>query len=74
MARSLKQHVDAVVAGHSHSLVNTVINGVPIVQAYSHGSAIDVVDIPLDRSSPTQHEVANVFSDSIRPTRLWRAT
>jgi 2',3'-cyclic-nucleotide 2'-phosphodiesterase (5'-nucleotidase family) len=67
MVRSLKQPVDAVVAGHSHSLVNTVINGVPIVQAYSHGSAIDVVDIPLDRSNPTQHEVRNVFTDSIRP-------
>ncbi|HEV8448392.1 MAG TPA: 5'-nucleotidase C-terminal domain-containing protein [Gemmatimonadaceae bacterium] len=66
MVRSLKQHVDAVVAGHSHSLVNTVINGVPIVQAYSHGSAIDVVDIPLDRSNATRHEVRNVFPDSIQ--------
>jgi 2',3'-cyclic-nucleotide 2'-phosphodiesterase (5'-nucleotidase family) len=66
MVRSLKQHVDAVVAGHSHSLVNTVINGVPIVQAYSHGSAIDVVDIPLDRSNPTRHEIRNVFPDSIQ--------
>ena len=67
MVRALKQHVDAVIAGHSHSLINTVINGVPIVQAYSHGSAIDVVDIPLDRNSePTKHEVRNVFPDSIR--------
>ena len=69
MVRSLKEHIDLVVAGHSHSLINTVINGVPIVQAYSHGSAIDVVDIPLlDRTSgPTRHEVRSVFTDSIRP-------
>jgi 5'-nucleotidase len=68
MVRALKQPVDAVIAGHSHSLVNTVINGVPIVQAYSHGTAIDVVDIPLDKTSgPTRHEVRNVFTDSIAP-------
>lgn len=67
MARSLQQHVDLVVAGHSHSLINTVINGIPIVQAYSHGSAIDVVDIPLDRSGPTRREVRNVFTDSVTP-------
>jgi 2',3'-cyclic-nucleotide 2'-phosphodiesterase (5'-nucleotidase family) len=67
MVRSLKQPVDAVIAGHSHSLINTVINGVPIVQAYSHGSAIDVVDIPLDRKSePTRHEVRSVYPDSIQ--------
>jgi len=68
MVRSLKERVDLVVAGHSHSLINTVINGVPIVQAYSHGSAIDVVDIPLDHESgSTQREVRSVYPDSIRP-------
>lgn len=67
MVRGLKEHVDLVVAGHSHSLVNTVINRVPIVQAYSHGTAIDVVDIPLDRTDRTRHEVRNVFADSIAP-------
>ncbi len=69
MVRSLKEHIDLVVAGHSHSLINTVINGVPIVQAYSHGSAIDVVDIPLlDRTNGAiRHEVRSVYPDSIRP-------
>ena len=67
MVRALEQHVDLVVAGHSHSLINTVVNRVPIVQAYSHGTAIDVVDIPLDRTRPTRHEVRNVFADSIAP-------
>lgn len=68
MARSLKSHVDLIVAGHSHSLINTVVNDVPIVQAYSHGSAIDVVDIPLDRAGgPVRREVRNVYPDSIQP-------
>ncbi len=68
MVRSLKQPVDAVIAGHSHSLVNTVLNGVPIVQAYSSGTAIDVVDIAFDRTStPTRHEVRSVYTDSVAP-------
>ena len=37
--------VDLIVSGHTHSLVNTVVNGIPIVQARSSGGGIDVVDI-----------------------------
>jgi len=68
MVRALKQPIDAVIAGHSHSLINTVVNGVPIVQAYSSGTAIDVVDIAYDRpSTPTRHEVRSVYTDSVPP-------
>jgi 5'-nucleotidase len=70
MVRTLKQPppIDAVIAGHSHSLVNTVVNGVPIVQAFSSGTAIDVVDIAFDRTStPTQHAVRSVYTDSVAP-------
>jgi len=68
MVRALKQPIDAVIAGHSHSLVNTVVNGVPIVQAFSSGTAIDVVDIAYDRTTmPTQHAVRSVYTDSVVP-------
>jgi len=68
MVKVLKQPVDAVIAGHSHSLANTVVNGVPIVQAFSSGTAIDVVDIPFDRkTAATRHEVRLVFTDSVAP-------
>jgi 2',3'-cyclic-nucleotide 2'-phosphodiesterase (5'-nucleotidase family) len=68
MVRALKQPVDAVIAGHSHSLVNTVLNGVPIVQALSSGQAIDVVDIPFDRTgTQSRHEVRLVYTDSVSP-------
>ena len=68
MVRALKQRVDVVIAGHSHTLQNTVVNGVPIVQALSSGIAIDVVDIPFDRASaPTRHEVRSVYTDSVAP-------
>jgi 2',3'-cyclic-nucleotide 2'-phosphodiesterase (5'-nucleotidase family) len=68
MVRALKQPIDAVIAGHSHSIINTVLNGVPIVEAYSSGTAIDVVDIAFDRArTPTRHEVRSVFTDSVTP-------
>jgi 2',3'-cyclic-nucleotide 2'-phosphodiesterase (5'-nucleotidase family) len=37
--------VDLIVSGHTHSLVNTVVNGIPIVQARSSGAGIAVVDL-----------------------------
>ncbi|OLA98915.1 MAG: hypothetical protein AUH23_01660 [Gemmatimonadetes bacterium 13_2_20CM_1_69_27] len=36
--------VDLIVSGHTHSLVNTVVNGIPIVQARSSGAGIALVD------------------------------
>src|SRR5206468_1671974 len=36
--------VDLIVSGHTHSLVNTVVNGIPVVQARSSGAGIAVVD------------------------------
>lgn len=60
--------LDAIVSGHTHSPVNTVVNGVPIVQARSSGRAIGVLDIPLgDGGLPLRPEVRAVTSDSITP-------
>jgi len=36
--------VDLIVSGHTHTLVNTVVHGIPIVQARSNGTTIAVVD------------------------------
>jgi 2',3'-cyclic-nucleotide 2'-phosphodiesterase (5'-nucleotidase family) len=69
LARRVTQHVDAIISGHTHSLVNSIVNGIPIVQGRSRGEAIDVVDLPLDAGDaamPT-HEVREVFPDSIAP-------
>ena len=67
LAQHLTQHVDAIISGHTHSLVNSVVNGVPIVQGRSSGQAIDVVDLPLDagESSLPAHEVREVLPDSL---------
>ena len=64
IAQSLHEPIDVIVSGHTHSLVNTEIAGIPIVQAYSSGSAIDVIDLGPDR---TAHEVRNVIADSLPP-------
>lgn len=68
LARKLTEHVDAIVSGHTHSLVNTVVNGIPIVQARSRGTAYAVMDIPLPGGAPERaatHAVYDVLPDSI---------
>jgi 5'-nucleotidase len=44
-ARELHEHVDAIVSGHTHSVVDFQMGGVPIVQAQSSGRAVAVVDL-----------------------------
>ena len=67
LARNVKTRVDAIVSGHTHSLVNTVVNGIPIVQARSSGRAIDVVDIPLTPTSGVvaRQEVRELSADTL---------
>ena len=49
LARSLREPIDAIVSGHSHTPINTSVGGTPLIQARSHGRAIAVLDIPMDR-------------------------
>ena len=71
LAQRLTEPVDAIVSGHTHSLVNTVVRGIPIVQAMSSGRAIGVIDLPVDRAARanTREEVRVVNTDSITPDR-----
>ena len=61
--------LDAIVSGHTHSEVATVVNGIPIVQARVSGRAIGLVDLPLDapRTPPARPVVRPVVSDSVTP-------
>ncbi|HVT39961.1 MAG TPA: 5'-nucleotidase C-terminal domain-containing protein [Gemmatimonadaceae bacterium] len=81
MTQQITQPIDAIVSGHTHSLVNTVVNGTPITQARSSGRAIAVMDIPVDRASRAGalHEVRPVVTDSLAADSTiaalsWRAT
>lgn len=68
-ARQLTAKVDAIVSGHTHSLVNTEVGQEPVVQARSSGRAIDVVDLPLEHYAnvPARHEVRDIAVDTLSP-------
>ncbi len=60
--------VDAIVSGHTHSPVNTVVNGIPIVQARLSGRALGIIDLPLGgATAPARPVLRSVTSDSITP-------
>ena len=44
LAGALTNRPDLIVSGHTHSLIQTTVNGIPIVQARSNGTALGVVD------------------------------
>jgi len=67
-ARKLTTRVDAIVSGHTHSLVNAEVKGIPIVQARSSGRAIDVLDVPLGNSAlAIRHQVREIADDTLHP-------
>ena len=43
--------VDLIVSGHTHSRIDDVICGIPVVQAYSSGTAFARVDLSVDPST-----------------------
>jgi 5'-nucleotidase len=56
--------IDAIVSGHTHSAVNTIVAGIPIVQGRSSTRALGVIDIdPLERVQTRRPEVRPVVSD-----------
>ena len=69
-ANALKEPVDEIVSGHTHSLVDAVVKGVPVVQARSRGEAIAVADIYPSRrgaaDTATAH-IVEVLTDSLPP-------
>jgi 5'-nucleotidase len=68
LARGITERVDAIVSGHTHSPVTTVVNRIPIVQARSYGSALGVLDVSLDGAAPVI-ALRDVLPDRIAPDR-----
>jgi 2',3'-cyclic-nucleotide 2'-phosphodiesterase (5'-nucleotidase family) len=66
LARGAGRAIDAIVSGHTHSLVRTVENGVPIVQARSNGRAVGVLDL-VPGELPVV-SVRTVLTDSVTPS------
>jgi 2',3'-cyclic-nucleotide 2'-phosphodiesterase (5'-nucleotidase family) len=63
--------VDAIVSGHSHTLLDTEAGGIPIVQARSNGTAVGIVDIirAADGTRRANVEVETVWADRVAPDR-----
>jgi 2',3'-cyclic-nucleotide 2'-phosphodiesterase (5'-nucleotidase family) len=60
--------VDLIVSGHSHSEINTRVNGIPIVQARSHGTNMGLVDWvrKADGGKELHPRILTVWTDSVR--------
>jgi 2',3'-cyclic-nucleotide 2'-phosphodiesterase (5'-nucleotidase family) len=61
-ARALREPVDAIVSGHTHSLVDATIAGIPVIQSRSSGTAFGVTDLGPGLSS---HHVYDVLPDTL---------
>jgi 5'-nucleotidase len=60
--------VDLIVAGHTHVRVNTVVHGIPIVEAQSSGRSIGVVDfVRTGGRREVRVELVTPYADQVRP-------
>ncbi|HEV2671963.1 MAG TPA: 5'-nucleotidase C-terminal domain-containing protein, partial [Gemmatimonadales bacterium] len=61
--------VDLIVAGHTHQRINTVVNGIPIVEAQSSGRSIGVADFVRVGGARREVRVQLVtpYADQVRP-------
>ncbi|HVM42828.1 MAG TPA: 5'-nucleotidase C-terminal domain-containing protein [Gemmatimonadales bacterium] len=68
VAQALTHRPDLIVSGHTHSLVQTTVNGIPIIQARSNGTALGVVDFVDSAGARVAHlRVETVWADREAP-------
>jgi len=68
LANALQQRPDLIVSGHTHSLIQTTVNGIPIVQARSNGTALGIVDFADSAGTRVARiRVETVWADRERP-------
>jgi 2',3'-cyclic-nucleotide 2'-phosphodiesterase (5'-nucleotidase family) len=60
--------VDLIVAGHSHVRVNTVVNGIPVVESQSSGRSIGIVDfVRAAGKREVRVELVTPYADQVKP-------
>ena len=62
LAMALHEPIDAIVSGHTHSLIDATINGIPIVQERVSGTAYGTIDLGPQGAA---HHVSDVLPDSL---------
>jgi 2',3'-cyclic-nucleotide 2'-phosphodiesterase (5'-nucleotidase family) len=60
--------VDLIVAGHTHQVIDTTVNGIPIVEAGSSGGAVAVVDFVRTRGRrAVRAQLVTPYADQVKP-------
>ena len=68
LANALTEKPDLIVSGHTHSLIQTTVNGIPIIQARAYTQALGVVDFVDSAGVRVAHlRVSTVWADRERP-------
>jgi 5'-nucleotidase len=69
--RQMDPDVDLVVAGHTHSYLNTKVNNALVVQAYKYGTAFEQVKLTVDRRTrdvtASSANVVTTYDDGAQP-------
>jgi 5'-nucleotidase len=69
--RQMDPDVDLVLAGHTHSYLNTKVNNALVVQAYKYGTAFDKVSLTVDRRTrdvtASSADVVTTYDAGITP-------
>jgi 2',3'-cyclic-nucleotide 2'-phosphodiesterase (5'-nucleotidase family) len=61
---------DMVVSGHTHTVIQTFVNGIPVVQSGSYGNRYNVTDLTRIRPDSVAARISPlhvVYADSIKP-------
>src|SRR3989442_5428866 len=60
--------VDLIVAGHTHRVVNTIVNGIPVVEAGSSGDPVAVVDfVRVGNRRDVRARIDTPYVDRVTP-------
>jgi len=60
--------VDLIVAGHTHLRVNTVVHGIPIIEAQSSARSIGIVDfVRVGGRREVRTQLVTPYADQVRP-------
>lgn len=73
MAKKMDPEVDVVFAGHSHTYLNTVVDGKLVVEARSYGIAFSDVNLEIDPATrdivSKKADIVTVYQDAIKPDK-----
>ena len=71
IAKKVDDEVDVMFGGHTHTYLNTKVDGKLLVEAYSYGTAFSDVDLELDPATKEivtkKAEIVYVYQDAIKP-------